>query len=210
MIDIKKVLKSILNYEKVLNVIEFGSTVYGNTTSKSDKDYIIITTDDVEQMDIETDKIDLHFYPISCWEQMCAIHDIRCIEAYFTDNKHYLKGERDDMALDYRLIRIEISRVASNSWVKCKKKLTIEEDYNPYIAKKSLFHSLRILEFGRQIMKFGFIYDFKRANIYFDEIMSYNDDWEELKEKYQPIYNDLKTQFKKAHREREIKQFIKS
>lgn len=202
----EEIIEKLMKERSIRTIIEFGSKVYGTNTKKSDTDYIIIvdTNRDIVNPYITYGDKDCHFCTVQEWEQMCAIHDIRCIEAYFTDNKHYLKGERDNIALDYRLIRIEVSRVASNSWVKCKKKLTIEEDYNPYIAKKSLFHSLRILEFGRQIMKFGGIYDFTKANIYFDEIMNYNDDWEELKERFQPIYNDLKTQFRSAHTKRNI------
>jgi hypothetical protein len=115
-------------------------------------------------------------------------------EVLFSDAQQY-----DEFEIDYDKIREEFSRIASNSWVKCKKKLIIEKDYNPYIAKKSLFHSLRILMFGIQIMKLGKIVDFSEANIYYKDIMDSPNDWEYLKEKYQPIYNKLKSEFRLEH-----------
>lgn len=195
-------LDIVIGHKNVLKVIRFGSKVYGTASEYSDNDYVVVLDGENVYEQVEYEGDDFHFISIDIWNTMCDMHDIRCIEAYFTDESHWLKGEKDTIDIDFDMIRSEFSQIASNSWVKCKKKLTVEKDYNPYIAKKSLFHSLRILEFGRQIMKFGFIYDFTRANIYFDEIMSYNDDWEQLKERFQPIYNDLKTQFKKAQRKR--------
>lgn len=202
-------LELMLNDEKVLKVIEFGSTVYGSRTKDSDTDYIVVTTDDVIIKEISCNNKDFQLYPISIWKTMCSLNDIKCIEAYFCDDKHWLKGKRDDIKLNYTYIRSGFSTIASNSWVKCKKKLTIEEDYNPWIAKKSLFHSLRIILFGIQIMKYGKIVSFREANIYFDQIMVCYDDWEELKEKFQPTYNKLKTEFRLAHEERRKREYLK-
>lgn len=195
-------LDFVLNGWDVIKVIRFGSRVYGTANKDSDTDYIVI----VEGKDIDEDicftNIDFHFYSIDIWNKMCDNNDIRCIEAYFSDDIHWLKGTKDDIKIDYDKIRAEFSRVASNSWVKCKKKLTIEKDYNPRIAKKSLFHSLRILIFGLQLMTREKIYNFSLANIYYDEIMTCENDWEVLKLKYQPIYNKLKSEFRLKHSKR--------
>ncbi|MNR15785.1 hypothetical protein D3C85_1323410 [compost metagenome] len=73
----------------------------------------------------------------------------------------------------------------------------MEKDYNPYIAKKSLFHSFRILKYGIQIAKYGRIFDYTEANYLWEEINSFEtNDWEFFKTKYQPVYNELKSQFK--------------
>ena len=51
--------------------------------------------------------------------------------------------------------------------------------------------------------------DFKEANYLNKEIVedTWNDDksWEYFKEKYQPLYNKLKTQFKLEHKKRGMK-----
>jgi hypothetical protein len=78
-----------------------------------------------------------------------------------------------------------------------KKKLTVEKDYSPYIAKKSLFHSLRILIEGIQIAKYQKIIDYSQANYLWEEIVNNKvNDWSYYKEKYQPLYNKLNSEFR--------------
>ncbi len=81
--------------------------------------------------------------------------------------------------------------------MKCKKKLTVEKDYNPYIGKKSLWHSFRILMFGIQMLETGKIYDYSCANFLYDEIVNNpENDWNYYKEKYQKLYNSYKSKFR--------------
>lgn len=202
-------LDMVLKGHDVLKVIRFGSRVYGTANMDSDTDYIVITNDKEHEESISFTDVDFHFYSIDIWNRMCSENNIRCVEAYFSSDEHWLKGEKDKIEIDYDNIRSEFSRIASNSFVKCNKKLTVEKDYNPRIAKKSLFHSLRILSFGIQIMKFGGIYNFRSANVYYDEIMTCENDWDMLKSKYQPIYNKLKSDFRFAHTRRMEIEFVK-
>lgn len=74
-----------------------------------------------------------------------------------------------------------------------------------YIGKKSLFHSLRIADFGIQIAKEGKITSFTKPyskNLVNESYMSLLNDvmslntWDELKEKYQNIANNLRTEFR--------------
>ena len=81
---------------------------------------------------------------------------------------------------------------------KHEKKLEVEKNFNPLVAKKNLFHVLKILLFGKQIAKYGKIIDYKEANNYFYDIMNIeSNDWLVFKNKYQPIANELKTEFRK-------------
>lgn len=75
-----------------------------------------------------------------------------------------------------------------------KKKLTVEVE-SEHIGTKSLWHSLRILMFGIQIAKHGKIIDWQEANKYSDDI-KYNPSWEYLKHQYQPIKNELASEFR--------------
>ena len=101
--------------------------------------------------------------------------------------------------LNLSILRKEISATASNSWVKCKKKIEIEKDYN--VAIKSIFHSFRIPMFGIQIAKYGKIVDFHEANYMwvdqFKDMLYSEPSWEEIKEKYKPMHNQLMTKFRK-------------
>ena len=61
-------------------------------------------------------------------------------------------------------IRNSFSHVASNSFVKCKKKIEVEASYDPHTGRKSLWHSLRIVDFGIQILKHDKIIDYSSVN----------------------------------------------
>ena len=203
-------LEQLKTNTNVIKIIKFGSVVYRTETPKSDVDYIVIVTDDYELVDrqIKTDMEDFSFYRESEWLKMIDDCDVRCLETESSSIYEYVKGSPYYcyVSLDYDKVRSSISKTSSNSWVKCKKKYTVEKDYDPYKAKKSLFHSLRILMFGIQIMKYGMIKDFKEANYLHKEIIedNWNDDksWEYFKERYQPLYNKLKTQFKLEHKKK--------
>lgn len=95
--------------------------------------------------------------------------------------------------MDLEVLRRSISAKASNSWVKAKKKIN-QGDVR--IGQKSLFHSLRIVMYGCQIAEYGQIVDYQCANKYWD-IIKKIEDWELLKEKFQPLKNQLNSKFRK-------------
>lgn len=189
-----------------LNIYCFGSYVYNTYSVKSDKDYIVIVPDEYNlPHQIHLDNEDYNIYTRTDWLKKCNNNDIECLEVSFLDPKFIIKETEDfKLVLNYELIRKNISKTASNSFVKCKKKLTIEEDYNERIAKKSLWHSIRLLMFGIQLMNTNKIYNYEQANQYYNEIVnSDNNDWNYFKEKYQSLYNSLKTEFKLSHKHTE-------
>ncbi|AEO93371.1 gp109 [Bacillus phage G] len=182
-------LKSIK--EEILYVFPFGSKVYGNVTKNSDTDLIVVVKGNEElKYQICDDDGDIHVYSRKTFEGLIDRHDISALECIFSNDTDF------DFVLDFEKLRRSISAVASNSFVKCKKKLTSGSDYNPYIAKKSMFHSIRILEFGIQIAKYGKITDFGCANHYYEMLLEM-DDWGTIKNYFQPIANKLKSEFKK-------------
>lgn len=202
--DITK-LYDIVGY-KVLGIYKHGSQIYGTAHSDSDIDLIIILDKKPEK---SSEKVvwgpyDIVEYDLSEWRLKRENLDVDVVECLMEPSSAILSFSEDmgffAEKLDLTKIRSSFSKAASNSWVKCKKKLTVESDFNPYIAKKSLWHSLRILMFGIQIMNTGKIYNYGEANELYNEIVK-NDsnDWEYYKEKYQPLYNSLKSEFKRAH-----------
>ena len=120
---------------------------------------------------------------------------------------------RDDERLKYSFnlnldtLRRKISAVCSNSWSKARKKLDIPEE-DDYIGLKSLFHSIRILSFGRNIAKDNKI-DYLNVLIKNEVVKSkdfwlqleneYNSGfrWKEFKSKYTEIQNFNATEFRK-------------
>ena len=105
-------------------------------------------------------------------------------------------------------VRKSIGEKSRISFVKAKKRLELES--NGYVGIKSFYHSFRILEFGKQILKFGFINDFKVGKKYYDEIVKNEENiqreytkeecldiWHNLKNEYKSSYNQLMNEMKK-------------
>ena len=69
------------------------------------------------------------------------------------------------------------------------------------ILGNPLWHSLRIIEFGTQILLTGKINDYGCMNHLYDAIVNNeHNDWEYYQHYYQPIYNAKKTRFRLAEK----------
>lgn len=177
-----------------LRVYKHGSHVYGTNHEFSDDDYIIVVPDWEKDGLFRSFIVpeDTHVIPKSVFIEKLKDHDIDALECYFQDEFQIFPFE-----LDLKKLRHSISSTASNSYVKAKKKLIKERDY--YIGKKSLWHSLRILNFGIQIAEAGRIYDYGAMNFLYNEIVNNeSNDWDYFDKRYKVIYNKLKSKFKKV------------
>lgn len=93
------------------------------------------------------------------------------------------------------LMRHMISQKCSNSFVKAKKKLIVEEDYDRYISLKSLFHSIRMSQFAYQYAKNGYV-KINSCKALYDEICyDYENNTDEellelINDKYKKNYNE--------------------
>lgn len=179
--------------EKVLKVYRYGSRVYGCNKDNSDWDYIIVVESDKElYYSVELKSTNFTVYSEKMFIKRIKEHHISILECIFQDeNDEYVKY----FELDKAILRRAISSVASNSYGKCKKKIAQGDDY---IGLKSLFHSLRILNFGIQIAKYGKITSYSSANVFYDMIFDIGSDWDKLHYQFKPIFNMLKTHFKKV------------
>lgn len=200
-------LNSLIENKNILAIYPHGSQIYETLKDKSDLDYIVIIENDYnieEQVSLydETIKrnLDFNFYTEKKWIEMCDLNHIDALESMsvIQHNLAIKNNKQFEVIIDKIKLRRSISSVVSNAWSKAHKKLTVDEDYSPYIAKKSLWHCFRILMFGIQIYKFGKIVDLTEANSLYDEIVNCEiNDWIFYKIKYQPKLNKLKTEFKK-------------
>jgi len=69
----------------------------------------------------------------------------------------------------------------------------------PYIAKKSLFHSFRILNYAIQVAENGRIVDYTAVNDMWKDIKANeSESWADYKKVYQPLYNKMKSEFRVA------------
>ena len=197
-----QLLKDFIEQEPIiLNLYVYGSQVYGTVNSQSDFDFICIIQDssflENKEYIAKLEKFgDFNFFTANEFDNLVKQHEITALECLFLDSQFILK-EKQSFSFDLNLpqLRHAISSKSSNSWVKSKKKFIVEEDFNPYIGKKSAFHSLRILNFGTQIAKHHKIIDYSSANHYFDEIMKLNS-WDDINHQFKSVYNSLSTEFK--------------
>jgi predicted nucleotidyltransferase len=185
-----------LREEDVL-LIPYGSRVYGTHKDNSDHDFIgIVPANRMADTGTEYrwNSLNVHIYNRYDFQNQLLRHKIQTLEAYFLPESQV--STQFKFELDLVKLRCELSEKSSHSFVKAKKKIDKEKDF--YVGWKSLFHSMRILIFGTQIASKGKIYDYSAANYLWDEIIQAQQySWDYFKTRYQPIYNNLATEFRK-------------
>lgn len=184
-----------LNQDDLIAVYPYGSRVYGNARKNSDYDFIVIT--DKKTNEQYSDKlININFYTAKEHQERLDAHEISALECYFLPKDKVLMEKKNfNFKLNLAVLRHSLSAKSSNSWVKAKKKLTVEQDYDLDLGRKSLFHAMRIVEFGRQIAVNGMIVDYGSCNPLFEEIMNCYT-WDQMFEEYKENYNTMCTIFR--------------
>ena len=182
---------------RVFNVYLFGSSVYGTSNDKSDWDVIMIANNSVDSTEIRRGLFNIHVYTPDKFKADLNWHRINNLECIWAPDWAKLKEtiKFDDFKINKNKLRHALSHISSNSWVKCNKKLNVENEY--YIGVKSLFHSIRIPMFGIQIAETGKIYDFSCANFIWDKIKKNHWTWPELDKEFRPLLNQTLSQFRK-------------
>lgn len=198
-------LDSIQNNTSIICLYHYGSVVYSTTSNQSDIDYICIVDSDNDEFNGKSIKFnlnnqyhDVQFYTKNKFQELVQQHAIMALESIFLPQCHKLiELHQFSFELNLSQLRKSISATSSNSWVKCFKKIEIENE--PYIGLKSLFHSLRIISFGIDIAQQQSIKFTEHTDRYL-EIMSLlnTDNCNKLiiKQKYQQLYNQLSSTFK--------------
>jgi len=125
-----------LSDNDILNVYQYGSRVYGNFTTKSDYDFIIIVKNKTQEQ-FSDSLINVNFFDEEGHKTRLLNHEISALECQFLDKQFIWKeSKKYNWKLDLQILRHSLSAKSSNSWVKCKKKLTIPADYDLDIGRK--------------------------------------------------------------------------
>lgn len=201
----KAMINELKEKYNALAVFPYGSNVYKNKTPE-DLDFIIVSDKPYFQEQFEKDNIKYEISNYSKDEFLARLqeHEISVLECLYIPHKEkyldpLLSREIEGFTLDKEKLRESCSQKSSNSYVKAKKKLTVEEDFNLSVSYKSLWHSLRILDFGIQIAKTNKINPESCNELYDQVIKDYlfmKNDWSKLHEKYKPIHNSISSEFK--------------
>jgi hypothetical protein len=176
----------------------YGSRVYGNYQKDSDFDFIAIVEKCEPGAQFSDNLINVNFYTITEHQQRLDDHEPSALECHFLGEDFILKEKYlfIRFKLDLVKLRHAVSAKSSNSWVKAKKKLTVEKDYNDRVGKKSLWHAMRLVDFGIQIASKGEIENYASFNEEFLPIMRCYD-WEDMYDTYKKKYNEMCTEFRK-------------
>lgn len=196
MLSYKEILeRAKLDDSNVINAYCYGSRVYGTATKSSDYDYIfVVKKRDNEQFSDRL--ININFFTDEGHQQRLDEHEISALECQFLSSEFILKETKKyKFNLDISKLRHSLSRKSSNSWVKCKKKLTVEKDYDLDIGRKSMFHAFRIINYGIQIVTFGRIVRYDDMNDLYHNIMSHYN-WDELFDTFKKEYNEWCSKFR--------------
>ena len=204
--------------ENNLNIYIFGSQLYGTANEKSDTDLIVI-----QGKFKEIDDVNVHCYTFNTFLNACENGDIACLEVLYAQKsiKETVKIGAN-INLDKESFRRNNSMLSSNSWVKGKKKLIVLGDYDLDIGLKSIFHSLRILDYCIQIGEQNKIYDFTRDSYILKDLYKLSESykyqalWDAIDAKYRGEFNRRKSLFKtlfpidkQTERANEIKNIFK-
>lgn len=189
------------------SIFPYGSTVYKNKKPE-DQDFIIVSDKNYfqESFEINGIKYEISNYNKEQFFKLINDHEIAVLECIkINHSSKYVNKEIEDFILDFKIVkeqlRESISAKSSNSYVKAKKKLIIEEDFNVNISLKSLWHSFRMLDFGIQIVKNNEIDPTSSNELYEKIVKDYllnNNDWDKIHSKYKPEYNSLLSKFKEV------------
>lgn len=187
-----------IDIEHIVGIYIYGSRVYGTANKKSDWDFVVINTDGVDY-EYMSDDIDIHYITVETFKNKLNQHDIMALEIYYQNKQGYPIKEYDmEFELDLSKLRQSVSSVCNNSFVKFKKKLTLENEDN-WIGIKSCFHALRIAELGRLIATGSRkvldtdTYLWTRIK---QDAKECNYDWEALHAIYKPLFNEAMTEFR--------------
>ncbi len=189
----------------ILNIYPFGSQIYGTNTKNSDKDYIAVCKElPLEGSLYDKDNVCVHYLTVNNYQNLLDQNEIQALECHFLPKSKVIKQTMAfDLVINKENLRRSISTISSNSWVKGKKKLIIQGDYDKWLAIKSIFHSLRILNFGIQVAEEQSIYVYSAMNYILDDLIKIGKDkesvelWELIDGKYRETFNKLSSQFKK-------------
>lgn len=189
-----------LRREEVI-FVPFGSHVYGTQGPESDQDWMAIVPANrraISGTDFRQGQVEIHAWNAHDFQQHLEQHQVYALEVWFMPDAPC--HERFTFRLDRDKLRREWLRKSSDSWGRAKKKLRPEGE--PHQGRKSLFHSLRILLFGLQIARQRRIVNYNAANEHWVAIRdSGQDDWPWFRAIYQPLWNDLANQFRRATKE---------
>jgi hypothetical protein len=168
---VNEIINSLNIEEEILAIYPYGSRVYGTASENSDYDYIVVTkgaflkSGAFKQNAISSDdrKIQGVLYSRTGFIDALNNYEMGAIECIFLDSSQVLlsKWPFSIQKWNTKEMADKVIQKASASWHIASRQ---SKDGFKAIAKKGIFHSLRILMFGLQLKEYQTIYNYSEAN----------------------------------------------
>lgn len=197
----------------ILAIYLFGSRLHGNAKKDSDYDFVVVLDypEVNEMIDIiyKNLKVGIHlidekvlYSSIESHLNAVTLHLVWIPKDFILVEHERIKKFRSKFVPDIKLL--QYGTVKESKLLFAKSKRLFLSDRNKSL--KSLIHGIRFLLFAIQIVSKGGIKDFSEANSYQKEILELKfEKWEEYKEKYKPIYDELDSKLFKCMLEEKMK-----
>lgn len=178
----------------VLNIYPYGSKVYGTDTPDSDDDFIIVYKSAFlpngafrNNAISSTDKsIQAVCYSRSGFQDAINNYEIGALECLFIPDEMVIQKKWPFKIQKWNVKELgkKIISKASASWHAASMQY---KDGEIEMAKRGVYHALRILDFGEQLKEFGKIVSFDEARVLKRQIMDEEpdfkiSDWIELRD----------------------------
>jgi predicted nucleotidyltransferase len=196
MISPKEIIEIIdIHPLKVRNIYMFGSQVYGTQREDSDYDFIVVACSMLEKQEIRQDNMNIHVHTPDIFLNGLKEYQMNYLECIFAPTFAKLQEKMiqpdKNFSLKIDMLKYKGMGQSYSAFHKAKERVL---DGELFRGVKSLWHSLRILQFFKQIIDNGMIIDFSSANPYWDMMlkdMETEEEWDFYKTKYFPIKIEL-------------------
>jgi hypothetical protein len=185
---------------KVRNIYLFGSRVYLNCHEDSDYDIVVVASTLLAKQEIRHENLNIHIHTPDVFLDELREYQMQSLECVFAppfariQEKLILPDK--NFSLKMEMLKYKGMNQSYTAFHKAKERIIDGEIYR---GVKSLWHSIRILQFFKQIVLNGKITDFTSANPIWNMILEDlethgdggDDDWDFYKAKYLPIKIEL-------------------
>ena len=177
---------------KIRAIYLYGSRVYGTNHPGSDYDFRVIACSLDREKELRDSKYNIHINTPDKFQDDLYNYRAVNLECIYAPSFAVVKEDisyRESFKINPAKLKKAFLSQSHDAWHKGKIKLL---DMDIERGLKSIFHSMRILIFGLQILEHGEIIDFSEANDYWAEIDGCDQfKWNYWKDNFLPRKRDL-------------------
>jgi len=181
--------------ERIWNIYMYGSRVYGTDRNDSDYDFLVAASSIDRHKEINDGEYNIHIWTLDAFMDKVVKHEMLALECVYAP-PYAVIMQRKPIELKFNMHRLKSAALSQshNSWANGKMKL---KECDIFRGQKSIFHSLRILDFAKQILNKGKIVNFYSMNHIWKEIEEEGEtEWAYYRRRYLPLKFSLEHDIK--------------